>query len=130
MTATKAPGARTAPRHCSRTGRGSGSPSWCSSISRWRADAIPPAGAFRPAGRVHWIGRRLRVARMADSRLRNARMNLVGALRGSGDTHPGVRRDVNEDRFYADVERGLFIVVDGVGGHLAGGKAADVALAT
>jgi serine/threonine protein phosphatase PrpC len=35
---------------------------------------------------------------------------------------------VNEDRFHVDEARGLFIVVDGVGGQAAGGKAADVAL--
>jgi serine/threonine protein phosphatase PrpC len=55
------------------------------------------------------------------------------SLRGpqaSGDTHPGLQRQVNEDRFHLDVRRGLFIVVDGVGGHLAGGKAADIALST
>jgi serine/threonine protein phosphatase PrpC len=35
---------------------------------------------------------------------------------------------VNEDRFHCDEARGLFIVIDGVGGQAAGGKAADVAL--
>jgi serine/threonine protein phosphatase PrpC len=55
------------------------------------------------------------------------------SLRGpqaSGDTHPGLHRQVNEDRFHLDVRRGLFMVIDGVGGHLAGGKAADIALST
>ena len=42
---------------------------------------------------------------------------------------PGCRREVNEDRFHCDVGRGLFLVIDGVGGQAAGGKAADVALA-
>jgi serine/threonine protein phosphatase PrpC len=36
---------------------------------------------------------------------------------------------VNEDRFHVDAARGLFIVIDGVGGQAAGGKAADIALA-
>jgi serine/threonine protein phosphatase PrpC len=54
----------------------------------------------------------------------------ANGLRASGSTHPGRQRDVNEDRFHADVRRGLFMVIDGVGGHLAGGKAADVALST
>ena len=36
---------------------------------------------------------------------------------------------MNEDRFHVDEARGLFIVIDGVGGQAAGGKAADVALA-
>ena len=47
----------------------------------------------------------------------------------AGATDPGLQREVNEDRFHVDVARGLFIVVDGVGGQAAGGKAADVALA-
>src|SRR4030095_8734711 len=44
------------------------------------------------------------------------------------DSHPGLQRDVNEDRFHVDLARGLFIVVDGVAGQAAGGKAADVAM--
>jgi serine/threonine protein phosphatase PrpC len=51
------------------------------------------------------------------------------ALRSAGGTHPGHRRDVNEDRFHVDALRGLFLVVDGVGGQAAGGKAADTAVA-
>jgi serine/threonine protein phosphatase PrpC len=35
---------------------------------------------------------------------------------------------VNEDRVHVDVPRGLFMVIDGVGGQAAGGKAADIAL--
>jgi len=50
-------------------------------------------------------------------------------LRASGATDVGRRRLVNEDRFHVDVARGIFVVVDGVGGHAAGGKAADTALA-
>ena len=46
----------------------------------------------------------------------------------AGATDAGLQRDVNEDRFYVDESRGLFIVIDGVGGQAAGGKAADVAL--
>lgn len=47
----------------------------------------------------------------------------------AGATDTGLRREVNEDRFHCDTSRGLFLVIDGVGGHAAGGKAADVALA-
>jgi serine/threonine protein phosphatase PrpC len=43
-------------------------------------------------------------------------------------TDPGVQREVNEDRFHVDPARGLFVVIDGIGGQAAGGKAADVAL--
>src|SRR5688572_16032011 len=46
----------------------------------------------------------------------------------AGRTDAGVKRDVNEDRFHVDPARGLFVVIDGVGGQAAGGKAADVAL--
>ena len=47
----------------------------------------------------------------------------------AGVTDTGRQRDVNEDRFHVDAGRGIFFVIDGVGGHAAGGKAADVALA-
>ena len=46
----------------------------------------------------------------------------------SGYTDAGIQRDVNEDRFHVDADRGLYIVIDGIGGQAAGGKAADVAL--
>lgn len=55
-------------------------------------------------------------------------MRTDNALRAAGDTNPGLHRDVNEDRFHVDVPRGLFMVIDGVGGQAAGGKAADIAL--
>jgi PPM family protein phosphatase len=55
-------------------------------------------------------------------------MEAVGALRAAGDTNPGLQREVNEDRFHIDVARGLFMVIDGVGGQAAGGKAADTAV--
>ena len=55
-------------------------------------------------------------------------MKTITALRAAGDTHPGRQREVNEDRFHVDPVRGLFIVVDGVGGQAAGGKAADTAM--
>jgi serine/threonine protein phosphatase PrpC len=55
-------------------------------------------------------------------------VTTVSAVRAAGDTHPGLQREVNEDRFHLDVARGVFIVVDGVGGQAAGGKAADLAM--
>lgn len=51
------------------------------------------------------------------------------ALRAAGATDVGRQRDVNEDRFHVDVDRGVFIVVDGMGGQAAGDKAADTAIA-
>jgi PPM family protein phosphatase len=55
-------------------------------------------------------------------------MKTISAVRAAGDSHPGLQREVNEDRFHVDTSRGLFIVVDGVGGQAAGGKAADLAM--
>jgi serine/threonine protein phosphatase PrpC len=49
-------------------------------------------------------------------------------VRAAGLTDVGVQRDVNEDRFHVDPARGVFIVIDGVGGQAAGGRAADTAL--
>lgn len=55
-------------------------------------------------------------------------MQVRTSLRASGNTHPGLFRDSNEDRFHYDPTRGIFIVVDGVGGQAAGEKAAETAL--
>jgi len=49
-------------------------------------------------------------------------------LRCAGGTHPGLARSNNEDRFHCDPGRGILLVVDGIGGHAAGEKAADVAI--
>jgi serine/threonine protein phosphatase PrpC len=57
-------------------------------------------------------------------------MRTMSVLRAAGGTDPGHYREVNEDRFHVDVQRGLFLVVDGVGGQAAGGKAADTAVTT
>jgi len=56
-------------------------------------------------------------------------MRVSDVLNAAGETHPGLHRDVNEDRFHVDLTRGIFCVIDGVGGQAAGGKAADTALA-
>jgi serine/threonine protein phosphatase PrpC len=49
-------------------------------------------------------------------------------MRSGGATDTGLLRDRNEDRYWIDAERGLFLVVDGVGGHRAGELAAQTAL--
>jgi len=49
-------------------------------------------------------------------------------FRAAGLTDVGVQRVVNEDRYLVDDEHGIFVVVDGVGGQAAGGRAADTAL--
>jgi serine/threonine protein phosphatase PrpC len=43
-------------------------------------------------------------------------------------TDTGLLRDRNEDRYWADPDRGVFLVVDGVGGHAAGEIAAQIAV--
>lgn len=43
-------------------------------------------------------------------------------------TDTGMVRDRNEDRYWIDAERGVFLVVDGVGGHAAGETAAQTAV--
>jgi serine/threonine protein phosphatase PrpC len=40
----------------------------------------------------------------------------------------GLLRERNEDRYFSDPERGIFLVVDGVGGHPAGDLAAQTAV--
>ncbi len=50
------------------------------------------------------------------------------AIRCAGATHPGMMRDHNEDRVHVDPERGILIVVDGIGGQAAGETAAETAL--
>jgi serine/threonine protein phosphatase PrpC len=50
-------------------------------------------------------------------------------LRAYGASDVGRRRMSNEDRFHVDTARGIFIVVDGVGGQAAGDKAAEAAIA-
>jgi protein phosphatase len=49
--------------------------------------------------------------------------------RGFGHTHVGQVRDNNEDAILVDDELGLYAVADGIGGHLAGEVAAQLALA-
>ncbi|SHE50289.1 protein phosphatase [Microbulbifer donghaiensis] len=43
-----------------------------------------------------------------------------GATRSAGATHPGYKRDQNEDSYWADEQRGIWVVADGLGGHQAG----------
>jgi len=49
-------------------------------------------------------------------------------LHSAAASDTGLLRDSNEDRFWVDAERGVFLVVDGVGGQAAGAVAAETAV--
>jgi serine/threonine protein phosphatase PrpC len=49
-------------------------------------------------------------------------------LKCAAGSDPGRIRRNNEDAFYMDTERGIFLVVDGIGGQAAGEKAAEIAV--
>jgi len=50
----------------------------------------------------------------------------MGRLRWAVATHPGLRRDSNEDAYAARPDLGLFLVADGMGGHAAGEVASKI----
>jgi serine/threonine protein phosphatase PrpC len=54
---------------------------------------------------------------------------MIATISASGRSDAGLHRQENQDRFFVDRARGVFLVIDGVGGHAAGGRAADIALA-
>jgi serine/threonine protein phosphatase PrpC len=55
-------------------------------------------------------------------------MPIKTRLRCAGESHVGMVRQNNEDRVHLDPDRGIFLVVDGIGGQAAGEKAADIAI--
>src|SRR5205807_1553783 len=60
--------------------------------------------------------------------LRLTRRMVKTKLRCAGASDPGRVRRNNEDAFHVDAERGIFLVVDGIGGQAAGEKAAEIAV--
>ena len=129
-TRSMGPSARTEPKPRCPTRRESASLTPSSSTSGWCGDDVAAVGAVD-------LPALLLIALVACSRGRHYRlggrtvsgaMAMVSVLRAAGDTDPGLQREVNEDRFHFDLARGLFMVIDGVGGQAAGGKAADTAV--
>jgi serine/threonine protein phosphatase PrpC len=55
-------------------------------------------------------------------------MGVTDKWRSGAATDPGRVRNENQDRSYVDDNLGIFLVVDGLGGHAAGEKAAQTAL--
>lgn len=55
-------------------------------------------------------------------------MSVRARLLSAAASDMGRRRTNNEDRYYVDAERGIFAVIDGVGGHAAGEQAAAIAV--
>lgn len=52
---------------------------------------------------------------------------MIPKIKWSAKTHRGLLREENEDNFLCEPELGLFLVVDGMGGHEAGEVAASIA---
>jgi serine/threonine protein phosphatase PrpC len=57
-------------------------------------------------------------------------MGVTARWRSAVATDPGLVRESNEDRCFTDDERGVFLVVDGIGGHAGGEIAAELAVDT
>ncbi|MGC2657594.1 MAG: protein phosphatase 2C domain-containing protein [Bryobacteraceae bacterium] len=55
-------------------------------------------------------------------------MRTAAAWQAGVATHPGLERPINEDRVFVDEARGVYAVVDGLGGHAAGELAAETAV--
>lgn len=55
-------------------------------------------------------------------------MRPAARWRGGSASDPGLQRSINEDRVWFDDTRGIFLVVDGLGGHAAGEMAAATAV--
>jgi serine/threonine protein phosphatase PrpC len=54
--------------------------------------------------------------------------NQAHAVTAHGVSHQGNVRSINEDRLFADVDLGVFVVADGLGGHNAGEVASELAV--
>ena len=66
---------------------------------------------------------------MSLEKTKNLELISIDFLAAAG-SHPGLRRQNNEDRFVLDANYGFFLVVDGMGGHAGGEIAAQIAAET
>ncbi len=55
-------------------------------------------------------------------------MKMATLWKAGSASDPGLQRTINEDRILVDDARGVFMVVDGLGGHAAGETAAETAV--
>jgi len=55
-------------------------------------------------------------------------MKTASAWKAGCSSDTGLRRERNEDRIFVDAASGVFLVVDGLGGHAAGEHAAEAAV--
>ena len=55
-------------------------------------------------------------------------MKMATLWQAGSASDPGLQRTINEDRILVDDARGVFMVVDGLGGHAAGETAAETAV--
>jgi PPM family protein phosphatase len=55
-------------------------------------------------------------------------MFATSQLLVAGHSDAGRKRAENEDRFFIDAQRSIFLVADGLGGHAAGERAAEIAV--
>ena len=72
---------------------------------------------------------RLQVASNGPDQRSTRRLSMIArVLRGPLTSHPGLRRESNEDAYCTRADLGLYMVADGMGGHAAGEVASKIAV--